>query len=217
MTKRELIDQILTENGTAEPGFLAQFSDEQLHEYLTHLKWLKQPRLRGDASRFDRYFRSVSSAASPPAHWRAARDAQEPSPDEAMDLSAPSEAFPEEAPEPPPSRAAAPPLPPEPSAPPQMQYVDFDASLPAEAEDLEAMQLSVHERTVLTPPTEEFGEAEEPPAEPDLSPEPELRAELDLQAEPDVRPEADLQARPAPPAAQPPPTSIVADDQTWLF
>jgi len=92
-----------------------------------------------------------------------------------------------------------------------MQYVDFDASLPAEAEDLEAMQLSVHERTVLTPPTEEFGEVEEPPAEPDMSPEPEL------QAEPDLRPQAELRAEPAPPAAVPPPTSIVADDQTWLF
>jgi hypothetical protein len=193
MTKRELIDQILHENGTAEPGFLAQFSDGQLHEYLTHLKWLKQPRLQGDASRFERYFRTCPSVTSPPARWRGARDARGSSPREAMDLSAQSAASPVATPQAPPSPAPDSPPPPAPSPPPQMRYVDFDASLPAEVEDLEAMQLSVQERTVLTRPSEEVDEADEPPAEPDP------------------------RAEPIPPAAEAPPPDTVSDDQTWLF
>ena len=40
MTKRELIDQITHLNPTATPDFLAAFDDEQLFEYLLHLKWV---------------------------------------------------------------------------------------------------------------------------------------------------------------------------------
>jgi hypothetical protein len=195
MTKRELIDQILQENETAEPGFLAQFSDEQLREYLTHLKWLKQPHLQGDASRFERYFRPSPSVAAPPARWRAARNARGDSAPEALDLSVPSEtsldAVPEAAPPPPAAPDSPPPAPP--SRPAGMRYVDYHASPPIEDDDLEDMQLSAQERTVLTPPAEDIEEADELPAEPEAP------------------------APPAPPAAESPPSERVSDDQTWLF
>lgn len=44
MTKRQLIDQILSLNQTAEPAFLAQFQDRDLDEYLAHLAVVKTPR-----------------------------------------------------------------------------------------------------------------------------------------------------------------------------
>ena len=37
MTKRELIDCICEINTTAKPEFLAEFSEEQLNDYLEHL------------------------------------------------------------------------------------------------------------------------------------------------------------------------------------
>lgn len=46
MTKRQLIDQILSLNETAEPGFLAQFQDRELDEYLAHLTRARMPRGR---------------------------------------------------------------------------------------------------------------------------------------------------------------------------
>jgi hypothetical protein len=45
MTKRELIDEITHLNPTARPDFLAEFGDEDLAEYLEHLKWLDEPAL----------------------------------------------------------------------------------------------------------------------------------------------------------------------------
>lgn len=56
MTKRQLIDTIVSMNHTAEPGFLAQFADRQLDDYLRHLRTAKAPRLSGDPHRFDHYF-----------------------------------------------------------------------------------------------------------------------------------------------------------------
>lgn len=44
MTKRQLIDQILSLNESAEPGFLAQFQHRELDEYLAHLTSAKMPR-----------------------------------------------------------------------------------------------------------------------------------------------------------------------------
>ena len=38
MTKRELIDGILQFNRTAAPEFLSQFNNEELAEYLDHLR-----------------------------------------------------------------------------------------------------------------------------------------------------------------------------------
>ena len=37
MTKRQMIDEIMTMNRSANPGFLAQFNDMELEEYLHSL------------------------------------------------------------------------------------------------------------------------------------------------------------------------------------
>ncbi len=37
MTKRQLIDEIIHINQSAEPGFLSEFDDVELAEYLRHL------------------------------------------------------------------------------------------------------------------------------------------------------------------------------------
>ena len=56
MTKRQLIDEIITVNRSATPGFLAKFDDCELDEYLRHLRIAQSPRLTGDPHRFDHYF-----------------------------------------------------------------------------------------------------------------------------------------------------------------
>ena len=56
MTKRELIDEILVRNRTAQPDFLAHFEDADLQQYLRHLDVLRTPRLTGDSSRYEKYF-----------------------------------------------------------------------------------------------------------------------------------------------------------------
>ena len=43
MTKRELIDRIMQLNPTATPAFLAKFDEDDLAEYLTHLRWVVAP------------------------------------------------------------------------------------------------------------------------------------------------------------------------------
>ncbi len=42
MTKRELIDQIMSLNKSAEPDFLAEFDERELREYLRQLKQLQR-------------------------------------------------------------------------------------------------------------------------------------------------------------------------------
>jgi len=44
MTKRQLIDQIVSLNETADAGFLAQFPDGELDSYLQHLTAARMPR-----------------------------------------------------------------------------------------------------------------------------------------------------------------------------
>jgi len=71
MTKREMIDEILAINLSAQPQFLARFDDEDLEHYLTHLRVLSTPRLAdGPAGRYDKYFRDVPKIASPRPQWR---------------------------------------------------------------------------------------------------------------------------------------------------
>lgn len=68
MTKRQLIDEILERNTTADPGFLARFDDTELGDYLGHLRHVERPRLTGDARRYEKYFRvEVSQAPTEPA------------------------------------------------------------------------------------------------------------------------------------------------------
>ncbi len=62
MTKRELIDEILDRNHTAQPEFLAQFRESELGKYLKNLDLARQPRLTGDASRYDKYFQKDSTS-----------------------------------------------------------------------------------------------------------------------------------------------------------
>jgi hypothetical protein len=64
MTKRQLIDEILTINPTAQPGFLAGFKDADLGEYLTHLNVVKAPVLTGDGSKYRKYFANSAQIAT---------------------------------------------------------------------------------------------------------------------------------------------------------
>jgi hypothetical protein len=58
MTKREMIDEIMKINHSAEPGFLADFNEPDLEAYLDHLHILQTPRMRFGVNphRYDRYF-----------------------------------------------------------------------------------------------------------------------------------------------------------------
>ena len=68
MTKRQLIDEIVTKNQTADPEFLSPFQDEDLRRYLERLEAARQPRLAGDPHRFDKYFAgSAEAKAAKPA------------------------------------------------------------------------------------------------------------------------------------------------------
>ncbi len=174
MTKRELIDQILTENPTAEPAFLAQFSDEQLRDYLAHLKQIKQPRLSGNPSRFDRYFRHSPPVSPPiaPARWRREDDDSKPSPSERSDLSVHSPPPAGFKPDPQPSLQ-----PPEVATCQQdilspLPHVACDVSLPREQDDLETMQLSPQERTGLKKaPADDPADPDDPPPGRNASPQ----------------------------------------------
>lgn len=70
MTKRQIIDEILTINPTAKPAFLARFEDAELGAYLSHLQVLARPRLTGDASRFEKYFINVPKIPFARPQWR---------------------------------------------------------------------------------------------------------------------------------------------------
>ncbi len=59
MNKRQLIDEIVSFNPTAEPGFLARFEDGDLRLYLQHLREARRPRLTVRSGRYDKYFQNV--------------------------------------------------------------------------------------------------------------------------------------------------------------
>ena len=65
MTKRQLIDEIITRNRSAQPSFLARFDAQDLQDYLDHLCVTTQPRLGGDPHRYDKYFQVAPIAAAP--------------------------------------------------------------------------------------------------------------------------------------------------------
>jgi hypothetical protein len=64
MTKRQLIDEIVSINHTAKPVFLARFNELDLDEYLQHLIGARTSSITGDYSRYKKYF-STQSANSP--------------------------------------------------------------------------------------------------------------------------------------------------------
>ena len=65
MTKRQIIDEIITINQSAKPEFLADFEDTQLDRYLEHLQVIGTPRLSGDPHRFDKYFEDLPTIPAP--------------------------------------------------------------------------------------------------------------------------------------------------------
>ncbi len=73
MTKRQLIDEIMTVNRSADPEFLAEFDSPDLTEYLDHLRVLGVPRLSGDPHRYDKYFENL-----PPGRPRVGADVGDP-------------------------------------------------------------------------------------------------------------------------------------------
>jgi len=56
MTKRDLINEIRIINRSAQPEFLASFNEDDLVEYLEHLKIMSLPIITGDSSRYQKYF-----------------------------------------------------------------------------------------------------------------------------------------------------------------
>jgi len=52
MTKRQLIEEITHLNPTATPAFLAGFGDDDLAEYLQHLRWVSRPQQPPDQQQF---------------------------------------------------------------------------------------------------------------------------------------------------------------------
>jgi len=66
MTKRQMIDKIVSMNQTAEPGFLSRFEEQELNEYLNHLQTARTPRLMGEPGRFDQYFENCPAIAFVP-------------------------------------------------------------------------------------------------------------------------------------------------------
>jgi hypothetical protein len=77
MTKRQLIDEIVGINRSAEPGFLARFDDDDLTEYLDHLRVVETPRLSGEPGRYDRYFENCPTCRTRPTRYEAAELAAE--------------------------------------------------------------------------------------------------------------------------------------------
>lgn len=65
MTKRQIIDEIITINRSAKPEFLADFEDTELDRYLLHLQVIGTPRLSGDPHRFDKYFEDLPTIPAP--------------------------------------------------------------------------------------------------------------------------------------------------------
>ena len=70
MTKRELIDEIITINHSASPRFLARFENQELDDYLSHLRVLATPRLSGHPERYEKYFRNCPTIQATRPQWR---------------------------------------------------------------------------------------------------------------------------------------------------
>ncbi len=64
MTKRQIIDEILSLNASAEPAFLARFEDEELDRYRQRLQVLHAPPAVALTGRYERYFENVPSIAA---------------------------------------------------------------------------------------------------------------------------------------------------------
>ncbi len=67
MTKRQIIDEIIAINPSGRGSFLARFDEADLAEYLVQLQNSRIQQLRGDGSRFGKYFGPAVSVDIPPA------------------------------------------------------------------------------------------------------------------------------------------------------
>ena len=63
MTKRQLIDEIVSINKSAPAAFLAGFDDGELNEYLEHLKFAQEPKPSVDSGKYDSFFESANPLA----------------------------------------------------------------------------------------------------------------------------------------------------------
>lgn len=70
MTKRQLIDQILSLNTTAEPEFLAQFPDQDLDKYLDHLNRARLPRMPAEPAMASITPTAVADHEFQPVQWQ---------------------------------------------------------------------------------------------------------------------------------------------------
>ncbi len=64
MTKRQLIDEIVSINKSAPAAFLAGFDDGELNEYLEHLKFAQEPKPSVDSGKYDNFFQSPRPLAA---------------------------------------------------------------------------------------------------------------------------------------------------------
>jgi len=209
MTKRELIDEIVTTNRSAEPEFLAQFADNDLSDYLRHLQELREPRLPAKPGRYDRYFRNCPTIPGPLTEHRQIKQVympvppediwDEPEPAETPD-GLPAEAIqaePVEAFELEPVDAWAKPQP----------LTPLNNAQEPQHEDLEAVCLELDEGDYVS----DVAEPTQPePPEP-LRDEAPGRVEASVAAAHPV-PEADSGSEFAPPASE-----DSAETETWLF
>ena len=63
MTKRQLIDEIRTMNTTADAGFLAEFKEAVLNEYLERLLAMRQPRPCSGSEQYETYLEDLMLAS----------------------------------------------------------------------------------------------------------------------------------------------------------
>ena len=82
MTKRQIIDDILSLNRSAKPEFLSQFDTEELDAYLRHLQLAQTPRLSCVQGQYSKYFQNVPTipADIPPPEAERQWSTPEPAP-----------------------------------------------------------------------------------------------------------------------------------------
>ncbi len=64
MTKRQLIDKIVSINKSAPAAFLAGFDDGELNEYLEHLEFVQEPKPSVDTAKYDACFQQSQPVAA---------------------------------------------------------------------------------------------------------------------------------------------------------
>jgi len=194
MTKRELINEIVATNRSAEPEFLAQFADSDLRDYLQHLQELRKPKLEGNPSRYDRYWRNCPTIPSPPNGRRAVSRLYTPVPTDQI----PDEPDPRETPD-------AEPV--EMWADPQPAQVAEKTQQPEE-EDPQAVSLELDDGEYVSDVSSRPAKPEPAPPVKDQTPSPAERAAV--AAEPTSQPGSASESESSVPQE-------TVEAETWLF